>query len=263
MKRWNSILYGITFLMFVMGLIVMIRSNQSQTKLFRINESVLCDDFSITVTQARKLQTEECAALFAMEQDDVRLENKELAQELMVTEVSLIGNSGILFPNQTILNYEDMETCLISSGTAYALFGTDQLTEAVVSMGEKEYLVVDVIKTKQCLFVHESRELKSEEGKNSYFFVLCNDSSLRNAQDSMDQFLMINGITGKTWRFLPYTEKMNYLVFNRNSIYQAQFLKLEMKRLLGAGLAMIGLLHSLIALMYKKEKRKIQKSALE
>ncbi|HOO79633.1 MAG TPA: hypothetical protein PLZ77_07800 [Lachnospiraceae bacterium] len=67
MKRWNSILYGITFLMFVMGLIVMIRSNQSQTKLFRINESVLCDDFSITVTQARKLQTEECAALFAME----------------------------------------------------------------------------------------------------------------------------------------------------------------------------------------------------
>jgi len=56
---------------------------------------------------------------------------------------------------------------------------------------------------------------------------------------------------------------MNYLVFNRNSIYQAQFLKLEMKRLLGAGLAMIGLLHSLIALMYKKEKRKIQKSALE
>lgn len=85
-----------------------------------------------------------------------------LAGNRTETNVILIcGNSDLIFPEAGYMGLQDTASCLISSETAYALFGSCDVEGLEVVCGENTYRILDVIDLDQKLLVCQAEKTET------------------------------------------------------------------------------------------------------
>lgn len=74
-------------------------------------------------------------------------------KQMETTVIFICGNSDLLFPEAGHMGLQDTASCLISSKTAYTLFGSCEVEGLEVVCGGNTYLILDVIELAQDLLV--------------------------------------------------------------------------------------------------------------
>lgn len=98
-------------------------------------------------------RTRERPAAFVLwgQQDGVLIENRELGRRAVCGLLSLRGDSQLLLGYGASLEEDDLEGCLLDSGTAMTLFGVPEPVGSRVSIDDRQYTVRGCFQTRQPL----------------------------------------------------------------------------------------------------------------
>ncbi len=124
---------------------------------------------------------------------DGEVKNKDLNRTQKIPVIIAAGNMALTVPMVLVSgNYvyrEDKKGCVLDTGTAYALFGTEHAVSNTVTYEKKSYIIRGIVKTDSPVFL-----IQGDNDRKEYFNLELAYKEEERGEALTEEFLLQNGL---------------------------------------------------------------------